>query len=47
MLAHDESGLGAAFFVQWSIAGDQNLNYGGRDFGGEVFEGIVKLRQGL
>ena len=45
VLAHDESGLGAAFFVQRAVAGDQNLDYRGRYFGGETFEGIVDLHE--
>ncbi len=44
-LAHDESGLRPFLFVQRTIAGYLNLNYRGRHFGGETFQGIIDLQQ--
>ena len=46
VLAHDERGLRAVLLVRGPVAGDQDLNDGGRDFGGEAFECIVELHQG-
>ena len=45
VLAHDERGLGAAFFVQRTVSGDDNLDYRGRYFGGETFQSIVDLHE--
>jgi hypothetical protein len=47
LLAHDERGLSAILFVKRTVAGDENLNYRGRNFGGEGFKGVVELGQGL
>ena len=46
MLAHDESGLSAVLFVHRAVAGDQDLNYGGRHFCGETLQSIVELHEG-
>ena len=47
LLADDESGLSAALFAQGAVSGDENLHHGGRNFGGEAFESLIELDQGL
>ena len=47
VLAHDERRLRAAFFMQRPVAGHEDLNDRGGHLGGEVFQSVVELSQGL
>ena len=45
VLAHDKSGLRPILFVYRAIAGYEDLNYCGRYFGSEAFQGVVELSE--
>jgi hypothetical protein len=45
LLADDERGLLAILFVDRAISGDEDLDHGGRNLGGESLEGITELCQ--